>query len=142
MVGTGKGSALSVRSGRPPEMPSGRSLCIFAAISRSPVAARPQRIIFSRYQVKTSLMSMPKTCPWMVGGGSGVSSSWDQLLPDGKALVPRTPRSNFFSTSFAQQRINLFSLIMRCQGPYLYKLGFFPHPRWLWKAAWSCLLIR
>lgn len=68
VVGSGKARALFVRSGWPPEMPSRRplkkSLCIFAAISRSPVAARPQRIIFSRYQVKTSLMSVPKTRPW------------------------------------------------------------------------------
>lgn len=98
MVGAGEGSAFSVRSGRPPEMPSGRSLQkslrIFAAVSCSPVAARPPRIIFSRYQAKTSLMSVPKTCLWT--GGSGVSSGSHHHLPDGEALVPCTPRSDFF----------------------------------------------
>ena len=45
-----------------------------------------------------------------------------------KHLFPAHP-DLIFSTSFSQQHINLFSLITRCQGTYLYKLhGVFSPP--------------
>lgn len=68
VAGSGKASAWPVRSGCPPEMPSRpslESLCFSAAISRSPVAARPWEIIFSSYQVTTPLMWVPRV--WREG---------------------------------------------------------------------------
>lgn len=87
-------------------------------------------------------MSVPKTCPWMMGVGSRVSTGWVHL-PDGKTLVPCRPRADF-STSFTHH-INLFSLIMWCQGTYLYKLLSLPilagsgqHPGPASGAIWPC----
>lgn len=87
-------------------------------------------------------MSVPKTCPWMVGVGSRVSSAWVHL-PDGKTLVPCRPTADF-STSFTHS-INLFSLIMWCGGTYFYKLLSLPilagsgqHPGPASGAIWPC----
>lgn len=109
LLGSGKGNAGSGRAGWPPGMPPGHSLysslCIPAAVPPCPIAAWSQWI-FSRYQVKPSLMSMPKTCLWMVGVGSWVSRGWVNL-PDGKTLVPCISWADF-TTSFTHHINSVF----------------------------------